>query len=81
MFKTESCNKSYPQDGCEPDSSSSGGGRRQMCEMATQTSTVELPRAEDEKINETDDEKKRKEVGSNGNVAKEKKKGIQESEL
>ena len=77
MFKTESCNKSYPQDGCEPDSSSSGGGRRQMCEMATQTSTVELPRAEkEEKNNETDDEKKR-----NGDVAREEKKGIQESEL
>ena len=53
----------YFQDGCEPDSS----GRRQMCDMMTQTSTVELPREAEEK-NETDDEKKKNEKESNGGV-------------
>ena len=46
-----------------------------MCEMATQTSTVELPRD-----NETDDDKKMKlEGGSNGDVVREEK--IEMSEL
>ena len=49
--------------------------------MATQTSTVELPKAEkEEENNETDDDKKMKlEGGSNGDVVKGEK--IEMSEL
>ena len=52
-----------------------------MCEMSTQTSSVDLPKAErEEKNNETDDDKKVKlEGGSNGDVVKGEK--IEMSEL
>ena len=56
-----------------------------MCEMSTQTSTVELPGAKkvEEKKNENDDDKNMKlEGGSNGDVVREEKKDMMEmSEL
>ena len=73
MNTLDSLEKNCAQDGSEPDSS----GRKITFEMATQTSTIELPKEEN---NETDDDKKMKlEGGSNGDVVKGEK--IEMSEL
>ena len=76
MNKLDLNHKICAQDGSEPDSS----GRKITFEMATQTSTIELPKEEN---NETDDDKKMKlEGGSNGDVVSEEKKDMMEmSEL
>ena len=53
----------YIQDGCEPDS-----GRRQMCDMMTQTSTVELPKPGTNCIK----------IGLRGKLILSKRKGLRE---